>query len=78
MLLGRPWQFDRHAIHNGHANTYTLTKDRLKHKLKPIKETNEKVCSATRECVVYGRKFLGTMRHEHMCFSIILRKEKKK
>ena len=36
MLLGRPWQFDRHVVHNGHANTYTLTKDGVKHKLKPL------------------------------------------
>ena len=27
LLLGRPWQFDRNAVHDGHANTYTLTKD---------------------------------------------------
>ena len=26
MFLGRPWQFDRHAIHNERENTYTLTK----------------------------------------------------
>ena len=32
---------------------------------------NEKVCCATRVCVVNGRKFLDTMRHEHMCFSIV-------
>ena len=33
MLLGRPWQFDRHVVHDGRANTYTLTKDGVKHKL---------------------------------------------
>ena len=27
MLLGRPWQFDRCAVHDGHANTYSVTKD---------------------------------------------------
>ena len=43
----------------------------MKHKLKPLKKTDEKVCSATRVCVVDGRKFLDTMRHEHMCFAII-------
>ena len=36
MLLGRPWEFDRHDVHDGHANTYTLTKDGVKHKLKPL------------------------------------------
>ena len=29
MLLGTLWQFDRHAIHDGCANIYTLTKDGL-------------------------------------------------
>ena len=73
MLLGRSWQFDRHAIHNGHANTYTLTKDGVKHKLKPLQEMNEMVCSATKVCVVDGRKLLDTMRCEHMHFVIILK-----
>ena len=45
MLPGRLWQLDRHAIHDGCANTYTLTKDGVKHKLKPLKETYEKVYS---------------------------------
>ena len=43
----------------------------MKHKLKPLKEIDEKVCNVARVCVVDGRKFLDTMRHEHMCFSII-------
>ena len=71
MLLGRPWQFDKHVVPNGHVNTCTLTKDGVKHKLKSLKETDEKVCSADRVCVVDGRKFLDTMRCEHMCFAII-------
>ncbi|XP_059073479.1 uncharacterized protein LOC131874222 [Cryptomeria japonica] len=37
-----PWQFDRSVVHNGHANTYTLTKDGVCHKLKPLKEVEEK------------------------------------
>ena len=36
----------------GGANTYKITLDKVKHKLKPLKETNEKVCSATRVCIV--------------------------
>ena len=68
MLLGRPWQFDRHAVHDGHANTYTLTKDGVKHKLKPLQETNEAICSAARVCVVDGKKFLDTMMHEDVFF----------
>ena len=70
MLLGRLWQFDRHVVHDGHANTYTLTKDGVKHKLKLLQEMNEKVCSVTRLCAFGQRSFLDTMRHEHVCFSI--------
>ena len=55
MLLGRPWQFDRHVVYDGHANTHTLTKDGVKHKLNPLQETNEMVCSASRVCVVDGK-----------------------
>ncbi|GAV73772.1 Asp_protease_2 domain-containing protein, partial [Cephalotus follicularis] len=29
-LLGRPWQFDRSAIHDGRKNTYTIKKDEKK------------------------------------------------
>ena len=48
MFLVRPWQFDKHAIHDGCKNTYTLTKNGVKHELKPLKEIDEKVCSAAR------------------------------
>ena len=57
--------------YDGCANTYTLTKDGVKHKLKPLQEMNEMVCSATRVCVVDGKKFLDTMRREDVCFAIV-------
>ena len=43
----------------------------MKHKLKPLEEMNEKVCSAARIYIIDGRKFLDTMRHKHVCFSIV-------
>ena len=76
LLLGRPWQFDRHAIHDGHANTYSLTKDGVFHKLKPMKKEGEKVCSSARIFLVDGRKFLDGMKHQHMCYALIPRKDK--
>ena len=48
----------------------------MKHKLKPLKEINGKVYSVSSVCVVDGRNFLDTMRHEHMCFSIIPKERK--
>ena len=76
MLLGRSWQFDRHVVHDGHANTYTLTKDGVKHKMKPLQEMNEMVFSVARVCVVDRRKFLYIIRCEHMCFYIIPKERK--
>ena len=43
----------------------------MKHKLKPLQEMNEIVCSAARVCVVDEKKFLDIMRHEHVCFAIV-------
>lgn len=43
----------------------------MRHKLKPLKETEEKVCGNARITFVDGRKFLDGMRHEHVCFSLI-------
>ena len=38
ILLGRPWQFDRKAIHDCRRNTYTMEKDGKKHTLLPLKD----------------------------------------
>jgi hypothetical protein len=65
------------VVHDGHANTYSLTNDGVQHKLKPLKEEEEeKVCSNARICLVDGRKFLEGMKHEHMCFVLIPRVDK--
>ena len=76
LLLGRPWQFDRNAIHDGHANTCTLTKDGVHHKLKPLIKEGEKVCNSARVCLFDGRTFLEGMKHQHMCYALIPRKDK--
>lgn len=36
ILLGRPWQFDRRAIHDGYLNCYNFTKDGRKTVLLPL------------------------------------------
>jgi hypothetical protein len=38
ILLGRPWKYDRKAIHDGRRNTYSLEKDGKKHVLLPLKD----------------------------------------
>ena len=41
ILLGRPWQYDRSAKHDGRKNVYELEKDEIKHKLMPLQEKEE-------------------------------------
>jgi len=36
LLLGRPWQFDKGAIHNGIANTYTFKVKSCNYTLTPL------------------------------------------
>ena len=76
LFLGRLWQFDRHDVHDSHANTYSLKKDRVFYKLKPLIKEGEKVCSSARICIVDGRKFLDGMKHQCMCYALIPRKDK--
>ncbi|KAL1225401.1 hypothetical protein V5N11_009055 [Cardamine amara subsp. amara] len=36
LLLGRPWQFDKEALHNGRTNHYTFSHNNKKHSLAPL------------------------------------------
>lgn len=74
--MGRPWQFDRHAIHDGHENAYSLTKDGVLLGLKTLIKEGEKLCNSTRVYLVDGIKFLNGMKHQHMCYALIPRKDK--
>ena len=38
ILLGRPWQYDRAAVHDGKRNTYKFFKDGMNHTLLPMEE----------------------------------------
>ncbi|XP_059066436.1 uncharacterized protein LOC131857745 [Cryptomeria japonica] len=76
MLLGRPWQLNRHVVHDGHAKTYTLTRDGVRHKLNPLKEVEERVCINAIIYFIDGRKFLEGMKHKPMCCALIPRVDK--
>ena len=48
----------------------------MKHKLKSLKEKEEKVCGAARICFVDRKEFLKGIKHENMYFSIFPRDSK--
>ena len=45
VLLGRPWQFDREAVHEGKRNVYSFEMNGKKHSLHPFRGKQEEVTS---------------------------------
>ena len=76
LLLGKLCHFDKNSIHDGHANTYSIKKDRDCQKLKPLIKEGEKICNSARVSLVGGRKFMEGMKHQDMCYALIPRKDK--
>lgn len=55
LLLGRPCQFDRHAIYDGRENTYTIEKDGHTFFLTPLVE-EDKVKGKEAKVIMCGKK----------------------
>jgi hypothetical protein len=36
LILGQPWKYDRHVMHDGHKHTYTIMKNGQKFVLNPL------------------------------------------
>ena len=64
-------------MHNGNANTYSLTKDLVRHKLIPLREEMGKVCNNEIFSLVDAKNFLDGLKHENVCFSLIPKLTKK-
>eukprot|EP00253_Pinus_taeda_P033292 PITA_33292 len=72
LLLGRPWQFDRKAIHDGRRNTYTIEKDGVKHTLLPVKNDADKELPENSIMLVSGKDLLQEVdKSEEVHFAIV-------
>jgi hypothetical protein len=58
VLLGRPWQYDRHVVHDGRMNTYTLEKDGKSHTLLPMKDKEVKPEVSSTILLMSGKELL--------------------
>jgi hypothetical protein len=58
VLLGRPWKYDRNAIHDGRKNTYSLEKNGCKHMLLPIEDKGVKEESVPSILLMTGKELL--------------------
>eukprot|EP00253_Pinus_taeda_P017365 PITA_17365 len=73
LLLGRPWQFDRGAIHDGKTNCYKFVKDGIKHTLVPIKEENTAEASGVKTLLLGGKEFIKQIEDSEINFAVIRR-----
>ena len=58
ILLGRPWQYDREAIHDGNNNTYKFHKDGIDHTLIPIKDEGTSTSPKPEVLLLSGKEYL--------------------
>eukprot|EP00253_Pinus_taeda_P017296 PITA_17296 len=73
LLLGRPWQFDRSAVHDGKTNCYKFIKDGIKHTLVPIKEENTAETSGVEALLMGGKEFVKQLEDSEINFAVIRR-----
>ena len=58
IILGKPWQYDRYAIHDGRLNQYTLCVNGKKKIFPPLIESLDEVnCTTMKICMVNGKNF---------------------
>ena len=69
ILLGRPWQYDKNARHDGRKNIYELEKDGIKHKLIPLQAKDE--TGSSRTLLLGGMEFLQQQSREEVSYAIV-------
>eukprot|EP00253_Pinus_taeda_P030039 PITA_30039 len=73
ILLGRPWQFDRSAVHDGKTNCYKFVKDGIKHTLVPIKEESAAETSGVKALLMGRKEFIKQIEDSEVNFAVIKR-----
>ena len=72
ILLGRPWQYDKHVVYDGRLNQYTIWMNEVHDTLMPLIESqDENNCTTMRIFMVSGKKFEKEMKKNQVYFSII-------
>jgi len=72
ILLGRPWQYDRGAIHDRKRNTYKFGKDGVNHTLLPLQEEEvpgQKTSPKT--LLLGGKEYLKKIEENEVNFVVI-------
>ncbi|XP_057819424.1 uncharacterized protein LOC131032466 [Cryptomeria japonica] len=71
LLLGKPWQFDRRAQHDGHKNIYAIEKDGVSYTLEPLQQDMGATHEGPSVMVVKEKEFLKDLEEERCGYDII-------
>jgi hypothetical protein len=71
LLLGRPWQFDRYVIHNGHKNTYSFLHKGIKITLLSSKEIDNEESLEKDPRPLSLQWFEGEMRYANVVYALV-------
>ena len=71
ILLGRPCQYDRAAIHEGKTNCYKFEKDRIRPNLFPLQEEKISEASNSKTLLLSVKEYLQQMEEKELSFVII-------
>ncbi|XP_059078066.1 uncharacterized protein LOC131876639 [Cryptomeria japonica] len=64
LLLGRPWQFDVKAMHDGEKNSCLITKGGKEFQMDPLVEQGEERHVGSSVMLLSGEEFLKVLKHE--------------
>ena len=62
ILLGRPWQFDRNAVHEGKMNVYSFDMNGQRHGLHSLRRQKEKFSDKNQFLMLNEKEFLEESR----------------
>ena len=71
MLLRRPWQYDREAIHDVKKNTYKFHKDGIDHTLIPIKDEGTLAAPEPKSLLLSSKEYLQQVKEGEINFAIV-------
>ncbi|KAI0496712.1 hypothetical protein KFK09_023036 [Dendrobium nobile] len=72
LILGRPWQYDSGAVHDGRTNTYTLEDKGKKLKLMPVGSfPSTGPSSLTMSCIIAERELLRLKGEGNSLFALV-------
>ena len=71
ILLGRPWQYNREAIHDGKKNTYKFHKDGIDHTLIPINDEGTSATPELKVLLLSGKEYLHQVEEDEIIFAIV-------